>query len=120
MRDENKSAYYVGKPVKDTDTHNMTSVAGYNALTEYFDIVNENAESVENGKFGDRQNERVRIAHNDNDGTTPNIAVDDGVWLERPTVDENGRYQKPPFIVESVQGFGRNHVYVLKRTLNPR
>lgn len=120
MRDEIKAAYYVGKSVKDTDAYNMTAVTGYQPLTEYFDVINENAESVENGKFGDRQNERVRIAHDDNDGATPNIAVNDGVWLERPTADANGKYQKPPFIVESVQGFGRKHVYVLKRTVNPR
>lgn len=120
MRDENKRTYYVGKPQKSLDGYNATSIVGYSELTEYQDVVNENAESSENDKFGTRDIERVRIVHDDNDGDTPNVEVNDAVWLEQPAVDASGYYRKPPFIVESVQTFGRHHAFTLKRTVNAR
>lgn len=120
MRDELKRTYYVGKPVKNTDSCNAVFIMGFSDLAAYADRVNENTVSFETEKYGDRTTQRPTIAHDDNDGAVPNIAVDDGVWLEQPTADLEGVYHNPPFLVDSIQAFGRKHVFVLKRTLEPR
>ena len=117
MRDENKRDYWVAIPKSQEDGHNSTVTLGYDSLAQYSDIINEYAETSEIEKFGLSSTERVRIAHDDNDDETPDIAIDYAVWLEKPSPDMHGLYQNPPFLVESVQRFGRKHIFVLKRTV---
>jgi len=120
MRDENKSDYYVARPVIDTDSYHASFVRGYTPLLYYRDVLVQGAESKDNEKFGNRDQQTVRIAHDDNDGVTPDIKVNDGVWLEQPIADTDGLYQAPPYIVDSVQKFRRKHVFVLRRTVDAK
>lgn len=120
MRDEDKRDYYVARPIIDTDNYYASTIRGYTPLLYYRDLVSEGAESVENEKFGNRDQQTVRIAHDDNDGVVPDVKVNDGVWLEQPTPDANGYYQAPPYIVDSVQNFFRKHVFVLRRTVDAK
>jgi hypothetical protein len=118
MRDENKRVYYIAPPNKDEDEWGTVFHNGYAPLSSYTDLVNENALSEDTEKFGIRSTERVQIVHDDNDGELPNIAVGYAAWLEEPTPDENEVYQTPHYIVDSVQSFGRKHVYILKRAVD--
>lgn len=121
MRDENKSDYWVARPVYRTDAYNATSILGYSPLLYYRDLVHEGPLDTDNEKFGNRDTETVRIAHDNNDGVMPDIKPDDGVWLEEPTLGLHEEYyQRPPFLVETIQHFGRKNVYVLKRTVEQR
>lgn len=121
MRDENKSDYWVARPVKTTDAYNATFISGYFPLLYYRDLVHEGAIGTDNEKFGDKDTETVRIVHDNNDGAKPDIKPNDGVWLEEPLMGLHEEYyQKPPFIVDTVQSFGRKNVYVLKRTVETR
>lgn len=119
MRDENKSDYYVASPIVDMDSYHASFVRGYTPLLYYRDVIVEGAESVDNEKFGNRDNQTVRIAHDDNDGVTPDVKVNDGVWFEQP-IEKDGYYQAPPYIVDSVQKFRKKHVFVLKRTVDAK
>lgn len=118
MRDENKRAYYVAKRVTETDEYGTVFASTYAAAVAYSDVISDRrGESEDIEKFGERPVDRAYIVHDENDDETArDIALNDGVWLDGAPTEANAN--KPPYIVENVQAFGRKHVYTIRKAVD--
>ena len=110
MRDENKRAYYVAKRVTETDEYGTVFASTYAAAVEYSDVISDRrGESEDIEKFGERPVDRAYIVHDENDDET---ARD----IDSAPTEANAN--RPPYIVENVQAFGRKHVYTIRKAVD--
>ena len=115
MRDENKRTYFVARKQTTTDEYGAVFTTGYTTPVEYADVISDRrGESSDTEKFGERITDKMYIVHDDNDDETErDILLNDGVWLDTaPAVVD-----KPPYIVENVQLFGRKHVFTIGKAV---